>query len=575
MADSTIQTKEFVTYQSPLESFEVANERFLGILQPGLIRGFSVWQPIDGTHFRIWGHNSGPRPGIQKTTKAGALSNYRTSVVYTKQGTILHFENNSTDQFGPIQIIPGVASSDSKMYYAVAIKHQYNASSPGISPAMVEVSNPQSSESAADSDVLNTYPELKVIIGHLIFDPEGVLSSTDLQTSQTLYSWVPKYSGNIGGENDLTRDDFENDQTLVKTSGDQVINGKKYFSHPMTANGIWIPNLRNSVRFKQPTTFDATNNRWGVLSFTLSGWNPPFDCKYIIHLWHNDPRVISGYPIKYAKYLLGFSKQTNNSNGVISISLLESTFGYAEALDAIKVIYTVGQGGNPELYQVAFKLDYVSQIREALCIVDCCIRNYDANYQDQVTLLQNDSTIDISGLPAGQGEDPSTWSGNRMNLSIYSCLDYSVRTPVITLNSVNAVTYGLVFEPTQLQNGQMISYKIDMMLYDGAPKDRSNGEHWPISSAILHVENRSGVLCTSVVGTLGVSGSPIYIRYYETDSKLLFALTSNTTDNSNSYYVTVSILDKTPSLQIPFQFVKTELKSTITSIYTYNYKIAH
>lgn len=83
-------SKTFVNYKSPVQSFEVANERFLGLIEPGRVRGFDeIFVTTPGLVFGI----SHELTGIQKVAKDGVTLSAKTGVLMTKQGTIAHFED--------------------------------------------------------------------------------------------------------------------------------------------------------------------------------------------------------------------------------------------------------------------------------------------------------------------------------------------------------------------------------------------------------------------------------------------------------------------------------------------------
>lgn len=82
-----MSTKTFVNYKAPVNSYETANERFVGIIEPGRVRGFDqLFLPSPGLSFGI----SHELTGIIKQDIAGTPSVDKTGVLYTKQGVIVH-----------------------------------------------------------------------------------------------------------------------------------------------------------------------------------------------------------------------------------------------------------------------------------------------------------------------------------------------------------------------------------------------------------------------------------------------------------------------------------------------------
>ncbi len=82
-------TKTFVNYKSDLLSFNVANEQFLGVIEPGRVRGFdTLYTPAPGLIFNLL-HDL---TGIKKVRIDGTTESPETGVVFTRQGVVAQFE---------------------------------------------------------------------------------------------------------------------------------------------------------------------------------------------------------------------------------------------------------------------------------------------------------------------------------------------------------------------------------------------------------------------------------------------------------------------------------------------------
>lgn len=349
------QTKEFVKYRSEIKSFEIANERFVGLIQPGLIRGFDQFIEIGERLSFELKHTT----GIKKFDKQGDESQYQTGVVFTKQGSILHFDlpdNVSTGSgFGQIALLDGsngpagsidISDPDSiskvPLYWAVGIAHIYTESENG-QPCEVVISNPYLTEEEAISDI-KSQNNLTVLIGIMVYRPITPGATINIGSYPRNFQWVPKRSGGIGGSDFITREEFNSllPEDIMRIYSFQEITGTKVFNFDAlytktkqdTNYIVDVAKTLSNFTICDQVSEDVPGKLgfWGIVKITFP--NTGAKLSYAVHISNNKG--------DYAKGILTINRSGND----YSASLTVESYNNIALLNNCKVFQGSGQQSN-------------------------------------------------------------------------------------------------------------------------------------------------------------------------------------------------------------------------------------
>lgn len=197
--------KIFGKYKSPLNSFKEANEKMLGIIEPGRIRGFDTLFVQAGLTFGI-NHEI---TGIEKVLLDYTQKSPKTGVVMSKQGVVLHVEGTVND----LTCIANAGEEPREDIIYLDIKYLQDALNEDLGTFGVL---PGGSE----------MPDYFVEIGRIIVQPGvTVLQPTD---------YTPTKVKSVGGFEFLSDTEVQGIITeglanAVTISGTQTITGEKIF----------------------------------------------------------------------------------------------------------------------------------------------------------------------------------------------------------------------------------------------------------------------------------------------------------------------------------------------------------
>lgn len=251
-----MKTIVFSTYKKPIQSFSEGNEKFLGVLEPGRIRGFDTLFVQSGLNFGL----SHSLTGIIKTRLDETQTSPRTGVILSRQGAIVHIEGDVSD----LSVMENTGNEDREdsIYFDINFLESSDSINEGVFGVL-----------PGGEELTNTM----VLIGKILVRPGATTISAE--------DFTPARTYGIGGFKTLSEYEITTlvdtlTSAMVDVISEQTITGKKTFSEGVSVTGGSIPNTLdifkslNTKRIYHSPDYGLGNSDWKL---KLLSWAKTLD----------------------------------------------------------------------------------------------------------------------------------------------------------------------------------------------------------------------------------------------------------------------------------------------------------
>jgi len=236
-----MESKVFSNYKAPLNSFKEGCEKFLGILEPGRVRGFDTLFVQAGLTFGL-SHNI---TGILKTKLDSTEQSPRTGVVFSKQGVVLHIEGDLTDLTATANA--GGEAREDIIYLDITYLADEQTVDYGVFGIL-----------PGGGALTNTMVE----IGRVLIQPGAITIDPN--------DYTPAQVKSIGGVPALGDTEIisliqENTENMVTTNTDQDVVGKKNFTEPSATKDGRTIEIFKAIDIRKTATIATAVNRYAEI----------------------------------------------------------------------------------------------------------------------------------------------------------------------------------------------------------------------------------------------------------------------------------------------------------------------
>ena len=233
-----MESKVFSNYKASLNSFKEGCEKFLGILEPGRVRGFDTLFIQTGLTFGL-SHNV---TGIVKTKLNPTEVSNKTGVIFSKQGVILQVEGDLTD----LSVIPntGEEAREDIIYLDITYLADEETIDYGVFGVL-----------PGGGELTNTMVE----VGRILVQPDAItLDPNDYTPAQV------KSIGGVPalGDVEIIQLIEDNTENMVTTNTAQEVTGEKNFTNPSATKSGRTLNIFESIDVRKSALIASASNRY-------------------------------------------------------------------------------------------------------------------------------------------------------------------------------------------------------------------------------------------------------------------------------------------------------------------------
>lgn len=303
----------FHNYKRPVDSFD-ENRRVLGIIEPGLYRGFDVFTPGVGLAFEL----SHGAKGITQTNSDNTTQTVAKGVLVTRHGGVVQ-----EDAALALNLTTNTANTEDR-YDLIVFEHQWLASVGGQAGVYSIIQGPN----ADPSIPALTNPKIQIALGHIKIPAGSILASE--------CTWTRYREKGLGGTNVAMLDEPNSFSGLqshqwATASFATYTGGVKALEWDMTKNNILIPPTAETFFECLPIAPDGTRVKIGFYGTTMNIKSSTASRMSTAGIQQTHGRVIMPTNSSDAAHLV--QKVPLGISGKLGLSYVELMFRTANTLD--------------------------------------------------------------------------------------------------------------------------------------------------------------------------------------------------------------------------------------------------